>query len=312
MNLTDFHFIRPAWLLLAPIAILIWRWHRDASDPLRGWRSVMDADLLEAMTVGAGPGVRWEPYCVLVGWLLAVVAIAGPTWKPEPTPFADSPVPLMLVLKADQTMDLADLTPNRMERARLKVADLADARRGKPLGLAAYAGSAHLVLPPTRDTAVVASMAAELGPDVMPQPGDNLAAAIRLALRSLQDTGGSMIVIADTTPTLGAADLTEFKQAGVPIHFLAIARMDTPEFDAIRNVAKQVGGDATLITADSADVDALVRKTSTAAVRVNSTKDGTRWAESGWWLVPFLALICLAPFQRMHQPRNDAQPLRKG
>lgn len=304
MSLADFHFIRPAWLLLAPVAFLIWRWHRQSSDPLRGWRSIMDADLLNAMTVGAGPSGGWRQYSLLSGWLIAVVAIAGPTWKPEPSPFADSPVPLMIVLKADQTMDLSDLTPNRMERARLKVADLAEARRGKPLGLAAYAGSAHLVLPPTRDTSVVTSMAAEISPEVMPQPGDNLPAAIRLAIRSLKDTGGSMIVIADTTPALGDADLAEFKQARVPIHFLAIARDDTPEFDAIGQVAKQVGGDATLMTADSADVDTLVRKTATATVNVTAQKDGTRWAESGWWLVPVLALITLLPFQRTQQSRK--------
>jgi len=304
MSLADFHFIRPAWLLLAPIAFLIWRWHRQSSDPLRGWRSIMDADLLNAMTVGAGPSGGWRQYSLLSGWLIAVVAIAGPTWKPEPSPFADSPVPLMIVLKADQTMDLSDLTPNRMERARLKVADLAEARRGKPLGLAAYAGSAHLVLPPTRDTSVVASMAAEISPEVMPQPGDNLPAAIRLAIRSLKDTGGSMIVIADTAPALGDADLAEFKQARVPIHFLASARDDTPEFVAIGQVAKQVGGDATLMTADSADVDTLVRKTATATVNVTAQKDGTRWAESGWWLVPVLALITLLPFQRTPQSRK--------
>ena len=84
----------------------------------------------------------------------------------------------MLVLKAGETMDLADLAPSRMERARLKIADFAAERKGQPLGLVAYAGSAHLVLPPTRDTSVVAAMAAEISPAVMPEPGDDLAQSL--------------------------------------------------------------------------------------------------------------------------------------
>ena len=54
-------------------------------------------------------------------------------------------------------------------------------------GLIAYAGSAHLVLPPTTDGTVVTTMASALAPDVMPRQGDALlrpelcAEAIRLA-----------------------------------------------------------------------------------------------------------------------------------
>ena len=62
--------------------------------------------------------------------------------------------------------------------ARLKIADFAAERTGQPLGLVAYAGSAHLVLPPTRDTSVVATMAAEISPAIMPKRGDDLAGAL--------------------------------------------------------------------------------------------------------------------------------------
>ncbi|NUB16254.1 hypothetical protein GAY28_29230, partial [Azospirillum brasilense] len=48
--------------------------------------------------------------------------------------------------------------PARPERAREKMADLLALREGAPTGLIAYAGSAHLVLPPTPDASVVDSM----------------------------------------------------------------------------------------------------------------------------------------------------------
>ncbi len=181
----DFHFIRPLWLLLAPVAVALWwLWRREA-DPLRGWRRQLAPELLEALVVGRSRRQRWQGGSLLVAWLLGVVAVAGPTWQLEPSPFADDATPLMILLKADASMEQSDLEPSRLERARLKIADLAAARRGQPLGLIAYAGSAHLVLPPTRDTAIVASMAAEIAPGIMPEPGDRLDLALALAQRVL-------------------------------------------------------------------------------------------------------------------------------
>ncbi len=105
----------------------------------------------------------------------------------------------MVVLKAGETMNQSDLMPSRMERARLKVADFAAERKGQPLGLVAYAGTAHLVLPPTRDTSVVATMAAEISPEIMPKQGDNLVGALQLAVNTLGDSGGSIVVLPELT-----------------------------------------------------------------------------------------------------------------
>ena len=134
---------------------------------------------------------------------MAIVAIAGPTWRLEPSPFADDVTPLMILLKADVSMMQPDPAPSRLERARLKIADLGEARKGQPLGLIAYAGSAHLVLPPTRDTATVAQMAAEISPDIMPISGDRLDLALREAVRVLAEgqSGGGIVVLADAVDT---------------------------------------------------------------------------------------------------------------
>jgi Ca-activated chloride channel family protein len=269
-------------------------------DPLRGWRAVMDRELLAAMTVGgASTQNRWRGFGTLAAWLIAVIAVAGPTWRPEPSPFADDPVPVMLVLRAGESMEQSDLLPTRMERARLKVADFAAARKGQPLGLVTYAGSSHLVIPPTRDTAVVATMAAEISPAIMPKPGDDLASALRLAERTLGNSGGSIVVVSDTVAASNEKALVDFRtDSGVPVYFLAVARKDTPEIDSIRRAAEATEAEVTLMTADSVDVDSLVRQTARAKVS-SGADDGTRWAESGWWLVPLLALFSLATFRRV-------------
>ena len=62
------------------------------------------------MIVGQNQTDRQWGVGLLIAWLLAIMATAGPTWRPEPSPFADDPVPVMLVLRAGETMELSDDT----------------------------------------------------------------------------------------------------------------------------------------------------------------------------------------------------------
>lgn len=296
----EFHFLRPLWLALIPVAAVCWWLIRRWKDPLLGWRAVMEPQLLSALTVGETPRSAGREFMLLVAWLLAAFSLAGPTWRPEPSPFADDPVPVMILLKAGETMQASDLSPSRMERAQLKVADLAEARKGQPTGLIAWAGTAHLVLPPTRDASVVASMAMEISPDIMPRPGDELPTALELATKTLADTQGSLVLVADTLSTASAAALRSFAESSrLPIYILAIAREETPELEDLRKVASDLNASVTVMSPDSRDVDSLVRSTAQVPIAVADAAEGVRWSESGWWLVPVLSLLALAGFRRV-------------
>lgn len=298
----NFHFIRPFWLLMIPVAMGVWWLIRQSGDPLRGWRLVMDQTLLNALTIGGNANDRWRGTTLLAIWLLIILSISGPTWKPEPSPFADDPVPVMLVLCATETMNVEDLVPSRIERARLKVTDFANARKGLPLGLLAYSGTPHLVLPPTRDTSIVSTMAAEISPEIMPRKGDDLTAALKLAEQTLGQSGGSIVVLTDTVSPTDTDSLIAFHSTSkMPVHFLAIAREQTPEWDAIKQAASILKASTTLISADSSDIQGLLKKTATAPIAVTAEGEGTRWAEAGWWIVPIIALLSLSTFRREEQ-----------
>lgn len=299
--LQNLHFIRPLWLLLIPLAVVLWWRRRQLQDPLRGWRNLIDPPFLKALTVGGGRVGRWRERGLLLGWLLAIVAVAGPTWRPEPSPFADDPVPVMVVLRASESMDLDDMLPSRMERARLKVADFATARTGQPMGLIAYAGSAHLVLPPTRDTSIVASMASEISPEIMPKLGDDLEDALQLADRTLGETRGTVVVVADDAATPDQSITAFREQSDLPLSFFAVAREATPEMEHLRGMAKALDASLVVMSPDENDVEKLVRQTANAPVPVATAGEGTRWAEMGWWLVPFIAAMSLTVFRRVQQ-----------
>ena len=301
------HFIRPGWLLLAPLAVALWWLWRRRSDPLRGWREQIAPDLLEALVVGResikSGNARW----LLVAWLVAIVAIAGPTWRLEPSPFADDVTPLMILLKADVSMMQPDPAPSRLERARLKIADLGETRKGQPLGLIAYAGSAHLVLPPTRDTATVAQMAAEISPDIMPISGDRLDLALREAVRVLAEgqSGGSIVVLADAVDTDPAALAALRKDISIPVQFLAINAPESSQSDSLRAAAKTLGADVEQIDVEGKDIAAIVRHAASAPIAKRG-QQGERWQEAGYWLVPLIGLIVLVSFRREESEEESA------
>ena len=300
--LSNFHFIRPAALLLVPVVVVLWWLWQRRTDPLLGWRQQIDSDLLKALTTGNDSANRIPAMVVLAAWLLAVIAIAGPTWKLEPSPFADDATPLMILLKADTSMETPDIAPSRLERARLKIKDLADARKGQPLGLMAYAGSAHLVLPPTPDTSTVATMAAEVSPQIMPTPGDRLDLALRQAsdILSKGGQGGTLLVIADSVDS----DLVSLsKAADYPVLFLAINSPDSAQDASLRAAAGELGAKVESLTASGDDISAIIRKAARTPVS-KAGEQGAIWHEAGYWIVPLLALVFLANFRRESRPEE--------
>jgi Ca-activated chloride channel family protein len=296
---TNFHFIRPVALLLVPLAVVIWwMWHHR-SDPLRGWRDQIDADLMKALVVGHEASSRLPAQLILVGWLVAIIAVAGPTWLLEPSPFAEDATPLMILLKADISMETPDPAPSRLERARLKLTDLAEVRKGQPLGLIAYSGSAHLVLPPTRDTSTVAGMAAEISPEIMPEKGDRLDLALREAGRILTTgkQGGSIVVFAGSVDTDLALLESVAKGLEFPVQFLAINVPGSSESDSLEAAGRALRAPVEPFDYEDKDVDAIVRRAARTPIAQGGEVD-ERWQESGYWFVPLVGFFVLPLFRR--------------
>jgi Ca-activated chloride channel family protein len=145
-TVSQFHFLRPWWLIaILPacgLAALIWR-RQDAQRP---WQHVIDAPLLSHLLVGGQPH-RWaRPVHVLwVGWLIAMVALAGPTWRREPAPFTADEATLVIAIEVTPTMQAQDIQPSRLQRTAQKVRDLLALRPGASgaSGLCRQCASGH-------------------------------------------------------------------------------------------------------------------------------------------------------------------------
>lgn len=306
--MSEFHFLRPWWLLaVLPAAVVGWRlW--AAADAARPWRGVVAPHLLKHLLVGANERSRTAPVALLIaGWLLAALALAGPTWQREPAPFADDSATLVVVLKVTPSMLTEDVQPTRLARAVQKVHDLNTLRPGAKTALVAYSGSAHRVLPPTGDSGIVSSFAGELSPRVMPKEGDAAAEALKLADETIAKSGqrGWVLWIADAADAGQTPALADYRtQNRAPVSVLAVAG-DGPEFDSLRAAASALGADLVRVTPDDSDVSRLAGNT-----RFSAAADGVgeRWRDAGYWLVPVLAAVNLFWFRRGWVARAGGTP----
>jgi Ca-activated chloride channel family protein len=300
--MTAFHFLRPFWLLALLPGVLLWWLSRRRADPTLRWREAIDPDLLRHLVVGAPTGGWLRPRdALLAAWVVGTLAVAGPTWQREPSPFAADAPPVMLVLRVTPSMQATDLAPSRLERAKEKIADLLALEPGQAFGLIAYAGTAHLVLPPTRDASVVNTMARALSPDIMPRQGDALADAIALARRVLAEggAGGSVLVLADEAASgQSAAALRGAGGNAAPVALLAILPRGRSPGAGLREAAAALGTDIVTATVDDADVAAIAGHFAHIGAVQTRPGEAVRWRDAGWYLVPVLALVVLLWFRR--------------
>lgn len=310
----NFHFLRPFWLLallpaLGLMLLILRRQHAHI-----GLKDVIAEHLLKHLLIGNESQNRFRPvYILFVFWVIAIVAVAGPSWKKEPSPFSEETSALVIAIKVTPSMTAKDIQPSRLERASHKIKDLLDQRPGSRTALIAYAGSAHLVMPFTRDATIIETFALELSPDIMPEEGDQPANAIALAAQQLKknEQPGSILLIADAIDPGQITALEEHrKNTGIPIHVLAVAAekgvpvpADSPpapplDQGSMKRAADAAGGTLTIVSPDDRDINALNRRIESTLVDTGQTDEGETWADGGYWLVPFLALLSLMWFRK--------------
>ncbi|MEJ2140352.1 MAG: hypothetical protein P8Y61_13075 [Gammaproteobacteria bacterium] len=116
-SLDAFHFLRPWWLLLIPAAIWLHLVLRRAVSAADQWRGIIAPELLEHLVVGGGKSRRLRPYQLQTALIIiASLALAGPTWERELTPFTEDRAPLV-IRAAGRTYRRCCLCQQRPRRA---------------------------------------------------------------------------------------------------------------------------------------------------------------------------------------------------
>ncbi|MEE8338834.1 MAG: hypothetical protein V3R56_01750, partial [Xanthomonadales bacterium] len=79
MDMLPLHFIRPLWLFLLPLAVILPLLWRRLRRPSGDWSKICDAHLLRWLSVGnaANRPSRSGPWLAGLAWLIAAIALAG-------------------------------------------------------------------------------------------------------------------------------------------------------------------------------------------------------------------------------------------
>ena len=155
----QFHFLRPWWLLaLVPHVAITWLLIRGRYDS-GNWRTVIDPRLLPHVLSDS----KRKTHASIRGVLatvagLAIIALAGPTWEKRQQPVFDQQTSLVVALDLSRSMDVADIKPTRLTRARHKIADILNQREEGQTALVVYAADAFAVTPLTHDADTILAL----------------------------------------------------------------------------------------------------------------------------------------------------------
>lgn len=308
------HWLRPAWLwALLALPLLAWAWQRVRRRQ-SAWRDWVDPHLLpHLLDAHAGPRARGALWLGMLGYALAVGALAGPSWQQLPQPVWQSRAPLVVALDLSSATLANDLPPSRLAQARAKIARLLQARAGGQVALVAYAQDAYTVAPLTDDAGNVALLLDALSPDVMPGDGSDTRRAIAWSARLLAQAGfpqGDILVLSDHADAAARGAAVAAARSGYRVSVLGLGTEEGAAFrdaqgtigharldaGALRALASAGDGAYASLAADDRDLDALgvLDPQRGGAIAARGAK-ALSWQDQGYWLLlPLLAIAAFA------------------
>ncbi len=301
-------------LLLLPLVALAWHSRLRRAD---AWRANVDAHLLPALLASGGRRSWLGILAALLAGAVAILALAGPSWRQDAQPLFRTHSPLVIALDLSARTQAADLPPSRLLQARAKLAALLRERRAGEVALLAYAGDSFTVAPLTDDTGNVALFLDALDPSVMPALGQRSDRAIAAAVKLLQQAEfahGDILLLTDRADAAARTQAVQAQRAGYRVSALGLG---TPAGAAYRD------GDGSIAQArlEEAQLAALARagggclcahrqrrRRSSRLGRVldpgredgNAAGEngGLQWRDEGYWLLPLAMLLLLPAFCR--------------
>ena len=326
-DFSQLHLLRPLALLgLIPalIAVVLAQWRKRSAG---NWEKIINPALLPYLMQGETSKKQRGMIWVLLAWMIACLALAGPSWQKLPQPVHKKDAALILIMDLSPSMLAEDVKPSRLERARFKLIDILKNRSEGFSALVVYGGAAYTLTPLTEDSNTIISLVPVLHPALLPEYGSNTEDAIETALELAVNGGyqqGDLLLITDEVsrsafntiqsmmskagkfrlsilgvgteqgapiPT-GASGFAKDRNGAIIIPKLSPA--------SLQMLAQNNGGIYAGMSADDSDIEALLA--TTEELFPDATKELERsfdlWDDQGFWLAFLLLPIILLSFRK--------------
>ena len=327
--LTEFHFIRPLWLLGILPAVLCLGVINKISRQSGNWEKIINPDLLPYLMQNGSDNNNYAKYFVralALCWLLLCLSLAGPTWSKLPQPVHKEDSALVIVFDLSPSMLAQDISPSRLVRARYKIIDIVKARKQGFTGLVVYGGEAFTVSPLTEDGNTIASLVPTLNPALLPSYGSNTEDAVATAIELINNGGyqqADLLLITDGVDRSAFGDISaQLSQANYRLHILGIGTSEGApipmgngnfvkdqndsiilprlESSSLKQLAAIGNGNYFTLSSDDSDIKSITN--AIAQDFPNTTELDDRafdlWEDRGFWLIILLIPMLLASFRK--------------
>ena len=323
--ISEFHFLRPLWLLAVP---LVWwmvfmlrkKWWQKGD-----WDREVDSHLLEFLATSPSQHKRkLLPWVMCLAGSLLLLSLAGPAWQKKPQPLIKKSQARVLVLDLSFSMLATDVKPTRIDRVRFKLEDLLNNFSEGETALVGYAGDAFVISPLTHDANTISSLLPGLHPNIMPVPGSRADLGVELASDLLSRSIGSQGHIILVTDGIEESEISVIKnasgtneisilavgtEAGSPIALKAGGFLKDrngaiviPKLNLkpLSKLANQVNGELTLLSPDDRDVNQIFAAETSEGIYKEDEQKRTsdKWNEEGPWLLLIVLPLTALLFRR--------------
>jgi Ca-activated chloride channel family protein len=328
--ISDFHFIRPLWLLgIIPAALCLLMINKLAHQA-GNWSKVINPELLPFLMQSDAQGENRLTRNFMMGaagcWLLFCLALAGPSWNQLPQPVHKEDAALVLILDLSPSMLAEDITPSRLIKARYKMIDILKSRQQGFTGLVIYGGEAFTVSPLTEDGNTIVSLIPTLHPALLPVYGSNTEDGIDAAIDLVKNAGyqqADILLLTDGVSRVAFGDISsQLKSRNIRLHILGIGTAEgapipmgnggfvkdkngsilLPKLDssALRQLADLGGGKFVLMSNDDSDINHLLQAVASDFPATTEVRDQTFdvWEDYGYWLILLILPLLLASFRK--------------
>ena len=167
------------WILPLLVALIVY----SSQKRRRMLKKIVSKEMAVRLVAGLNVvGRRWKRILILLALVFLGLALTRPVWKIEDTKIERRGRDVIFILDVSKSMLATDIAPNRLERAKIAIADCVDVLQGDRVGLIAFAGVPVLLCPLTIDYGFFKMILEDVSVDSVPKGGTMIGDAIRKAL----------------------------------------------------------------------------------------------------------------------------------
>ncbi|ACB75677.1 VWA domain-containing protein [Opitutus terrae] len=218
------------WLLLVPLALLVWGLVRRRAGDADAHDKILRAEAgphsLRLATHRTSAPSRARPWLSLA-LAFGVIAVARPQWGRLEEPVFDQAREILIAIDLSRSMLAPDVKPSRLDRAKLLTQSLLEKLSGERVGLIVFSGTAFLQSPLSSDYEILREFLPALDPTFLPEGGTNYDALINTALTAFGATGAAdrfLIILSDGEATEDdwRSHVAELKNRGIRVIALGV------------------------------------------------------------------------------------------